>query len=144
MALSFGILGSLLLMAYKGTPVNNVLVPALVGTIDPNNALAHDNDTTIGRLLMCKSSFSKTKIPAPDYIKRGQAAPLTYIYSMVTDDLYDRMEVAERMEENVLRLLREDKKAPLIGALISIIKNDKYINGENKVIFEGFSKEVVG
>ena len=136
MALTFGILGSLLLMAYKGTPVNRILVPALVGTIDPDNALAHDNDTTIGRLLMCKASFSKTRIPEPDYMKRGQSAPLTYIYSMVQENLYDRMEVAERMEENVLKLLREDKKAPLIGALISIIKDDANIYGENKAIFE--------
>lgn len=138
MILCFGVYANILRLAMP-KPSNIALVCALVETIDKkHNFRSSGKDQIISKIINCKYNFPSTEIKADkdDEEDKYYGGNITSTRIIQLSRKVSLDDLAETFENDILKLLSEDKKAVVIGALKLVIKNDKSIHTDNRQTFE--------
>jgi len=134
MVLCFGTFASVLKLCSLPGTTNQMIVSALVTTIDPNNRYREkNNDTAISRLINCSRSFPVIKVDASIGATRTVDGPQTDIVALAKE-----LSVAEVTDclDPVIALLDEDKKITAVEALQHLIRNDDSLFGNHQTLFD--------
>lgn len=134
MVLRFGVYASILKAAKAGAVLQKELFLALINTIDSDNAYGSGDNAPITRLMNCDANFPTKVIKPGSGAVRKVGETVTNIIQLSREISLD--DLAESFENDILKLLSEDKKSALIGALKYVIANDESLHSDSKQTFE--------
>ena len=129
MILTFGVLGTLVKKCGTDKATNQVIVSAMVSSIDPMEKYKEKTEAAkkaAGRLMNCVCDF-----PAPSFYSEVN----TNILSLVRDCKGVKA-ITQHFQTNVVPLIDKEKRKLLVHALQDVVRSDPQVRSSRAVTFE--------
>ena len=153
MRLCFGSFAKILKLCKLPSVTDVQLIGALTRTVDPTCEYGDSDGTAVSRLLSCTQNLSNGQLRRTG--QRAQTDHSNFVSGWGTNRLSnvvlagqkaDKNEVVQKIADNVLPLLDEDRKALAVLAVVDVISNDPFVDGDKRISFEkciGTSKKAL-
>lgn len=133
MYLCFGTYANILKWCVLSGTTNSELVHVLVGTIDPANLYADENNrSAVSRLMNCSGDFPHVHMEPSISATRATTGSLTNVTALAKTT--NTAALAEKFDA-VIALLDEDRKIKAVGALQELIGSDQTLLDEHRGLF---------
>lgn len=136
--LCFGTFAQILRLCKLGNVTDPQLVGTMTQTVDPKcGYIKPENATQVSRLLSCTGNLSTGRMRSRcSGAMKEPGISISNVIEMAQKA--DKADVVRKFDENVLRLLDEDKKEKTVLALLDLIAGDTVLDGDKKLNFEKY------